>query len=640
MASEKTGNKRQLTSSLPKHRARLKLIVAGRFTEDYKTLNFRFMKDEQPNSKPNRLAVLSRQFVVITLISCLFGLIVTVLYLHDRSREWRFRGEQCRHRLELAYELISRDLERVRSDVLYIANQQSIKKFAEQQSSRDIIQSEFSSFLSLKQRYVQIRLLDLFGQEIVRVDNTDRGVTVIAQDRLQNKHDRYYFVESLGLNPGEVFVSEFDLNQEFGAIEEPLLPVVRFVTPVTDESGTTQYLLIINYLGRSLLKELSSISLPGYTLLVRYDGEYLLGPSAEDAWGWLIGHRRTFASQFATAWNRASTSAQSAVLTESGGFAFRPIELQKLVSLHLDHSNQRVFSAGRELWIVSYLPQDQVFASSRQLLERLVILGGIMMIPLIILTRFWAFASVRRQVQGDQIRMSERKLRELSARLLRIQEEERRTISREIHDQLGQQVTAINLDLKLAERESIPPEAREHLHRAIEENEQLLGSLHDFATRVRPLLLDDFGLQDAIEQHLSDFQIRTGLHVELTSDIAGLSLPAVVNENVFRLIQEALNNVLKHAEATGVQVNLSSLTTETGVQLHLQIIDDGKGASALAEQLEVSGNPRLGILGMRERVELLGGELVIMSGEDQGTRIVVIVPLGDLTTTDLGDVNQ
>ena len=117
---------------------------------------------------------------------------------------------------------------------------------------------------------------------------------------------------------------------------------------------------------------------------------------------------------------------------------------------------------------------------------------------------------ISRQLQNQQIAISEERLRELSSRLLRIQEDERRAISREIHDELGQQATAINLDLKLADRNIESEQARSHLERAIRENEQLLQTLHAFATRVRPAVLDDLGLRDALQSHLWEFHSNFG----------------------------------------------------------------------------------------------------------------------------------
>lgn len=141
-------------------------------------------------------------------------------------------------------------MQRVRSDILYVASQRVVRSFEPGgEQSRAAVENEFSNFLRLKRTYQQIRLIDISGQESVRVDLRGTDVHVIPEEQLQDKKDRYYVRESFQLRRGELFVSEFDLNQEHGAIETPLNPVIRFVTPVSDEAGKVQFLLVVNYRG-------------------------------------------------------------------------------------------------------------------------------------------------------------------------------------------------------------------------------------------------------------------------------------------------------------------------------------------------------------------------------------------------------
>ena len=127
-------------------------------------------------------------------------------------------------------------------------------------------------------------------------------------------------------------------------------------------------------------------------------------------------------------------------MTDQGAFAFRSIPSRRFGLVKGESGRE-----GNELLIVSHLPRSRVFETSNNLLSRLLTLVLIVTLPLFIVTRYWALATVRRRQQNRWIASSELRIRELSSRLLRIQEEERKYISREIHDQLGQQVTAINL---------------------------------------------------------------------------------------------------------------------------------------------------------------------------------------------------
>ena len=172
---------------------------------------------------------------------------------------------------------------------------------------------------------------------------------------------------------------------------------------------------------------------------------------------------------------------------------------------------------------------------------------------------------------------------------------------------------------------------QEQLQRAISENQQLLETLHDFATRIRPVELDDLGLHDAVESHLWEFKARSGIEFNLDSNIDGQKLPPVVAENCYRLVQESLNNVLKHADATQVDVSivLQGTTTECNQELSIVVRDDGIGVPSASPDGMIDGNSGLGILGMRERVDLLGGNLNIESAQSLGTTVHAVIPIVD-----------
>ena len=576
-----------------------------------------------PSAASPAWQVARKQLLALVSFLLLFIVLSVVLYSNDRQQEWRLRCEQATHQTELAFQLIDRDLDRVRSDVSLMARQGIVRSFLPaDENSRQAVEYEFKNFLQSQNSYQQIRLLDLKGQEVIRVDWRNRAAEVISKNGLQNKQDRYYFRESLLLKTGDVFVSEFDLNQEHGEIEDPLNPVIRFVTPVVGENGEKDFLLVANYHGAPLLRELSTISSSGKVFLIREDGQYLLGPTQKDAWGWLLNHSRTFESRFKTAWAQRSDVDQACNLNSEGAFAFRQIQMRN-TERAVAGQDEQVTAESQKLWLVSWLPRSEVFKNSQQLLNRLLILFATILIPLVVLTRIWANSTVRRAQQNEQIQQSEIRLRELSGRLVRIQEEERKAISREIHDQLGQQATAINLDLKLAAQEADSPTVKTQLGRAIAESEQLLETLHDFASRVRPVELDDLGLRDAVESYVANFSSRTGIKANFESNLDGKArLPDDVSANLFRLVQESLNNILKHANATGFDVSIEVTGAAPNEQLQLLVKDDGIGVEESS-----AGDDRLGILGMRERVDLLGGTFSLQSGKMTGTVVDVSIPV-------------
>ena len=201
-------------------------------------------------------------------------------------------------------------------------------------------------------------------------------------------------------------------------------------------------------------------------------------------------------------------------------------------------------------------------------------------------------------------------------RVMEAQELERRRLARELHDQTGQELTSVLLGLKAVEEAKSDAERAEALAGV---REQVVGTLHDvrrIAVELRPKALDDFGLVAALERLRETFSEQTGMRVDLESQIRE-RLPTHVETALYRIVQEALTNIVKHAQASAVSIVLArKANVVTAV-----IEDDGRGFN-LAGTRE-----GLGLLGMGERLALLGGKLKIESSHGAGTTIVAEVPL-------------
>lgn len=211
-----------------------------------------------------------------------------------------------------------------------------------------------------------------------------------------------------------------------------------------------------------------------------------------------------------------------------------------------------------------------------------------------------------------------KRLHELNQKVIAMQEEERLRISRELHDSVGQILTTLALSLEMIEKqlpEDFPP-----LHRSIQEAQELAqmaqGEIHAVSHRLRPPALEALGLNAALAELCQEFIRVSGLHIKYQgSDILGLS--ETVSISFYRLLQEALANVAKHAQASSVEVVLA----REGGEIMLTVKDDGVGFRS--DQLTSSPLPEhgLGLLGLQERFNLLGGQLVISSVPGAGTRI-------------------
>ena len=233
----------------------------------------------------------------------------------------------------------------------------------------------------------------------------------------------------------------------------------------------------------------------------------------------------------------------------------------------------------------------------------------------------------RRQAEED-LRRSRDRLSELSAHIEWAREEERTGIAREIHDELGQALTALRMDVSwLRGRLAGPlPDDRTPLLAKLQEMVELIddtiGRARRISTELRPGVLDDLGLEAAASWLTEDFQRRTGVRCQLASALPALTLEREASTALFRILQEALTNVSRHAEASQVQVELG----QEGGRLVLEVRDNGRGTA----EGRPSGRRSLGVLGMMERARRLGGTLTFTSAPGAGTVVQASVPLSAL----------
>ncbi|MDC8446860.1 MAG: PAS domain-containing protein [Nitrospira sp.] len=229
----------------------------------------------------------------------------------------------------------------------------------------------------------------------------------------------------------------------------------------------------------------------------------------------------------------------------------------------------------------------------------------------------------QRKQAEDLLRQHEARLEELTAKLLAAQERERERLARELHDDFTQRLALLAVDIGSLER-SFPsdPSLRDHLQRLRQTAGQLANDVHNFAYQLHPSLLEHLGLEAAIRDHVDEFRRRTGLAVRYVRRDIPRSLPIDAATCLYRVTQECLQNIHKHAEASEVLVRLLSTHKGAGVCIR----DNGKGFSL--DQAE-GPSPGLGLLSMEERVHLMKGTLRIRTQSGKGTEVHAWVPLHD-----------
>lgn len=225
----------------------------------------------------------------------------------------------------------------------------------------------------------------------------------------------------------------------------------------------------------------------------------------------------------------------------------------------------------------------------------------------------------------EVLRRSESQLRLLSQRIIEVQEEERARIARELHDQLGQELVALKIELvSLAERLAGVPPLRDRARAMLGLVGQLDATSHRIAVSLRPDILDELGLVKAIQWYAEDFERRSGISCPVEAPVDEPELPRQTATCAYRILQEALTNVWKHSGASqakiriGVSNNMVSVSvSDNGVGLDLKRLSDG---------------PSLGMLGMRERASLVGGKISMRRSRGKGLRVVANLPVNSAET--------
>jgi signal transduction histidine kinase len=268
--------------------------------------------------------------------------------------------------------------------------------------------------------------------------------------------------------------------------------------------------------------------------------------------------------------------------------------------------------------------EGEFAGTRRRAAERLLLMLGLGVLLSVLVMRFSLRHAENLEREAEHhfaaVEQAKQELQQLSARLLEIEEDGRRKLSRELHDEVGQTVALLQIEISHAQALLNGPSAelRERLVRARELAERTVQSIRSISGLLRPALLDDLGLVPALQFQLEDFLRRSGIACEFTEDGVEEHLPDPVKTCVYRVVQEALHNCEKHSGASKVRVSVRQFDE----CLLAKVEDDGRGFSSTAQR-----STGLGLLGMRERSAAAGGSLIIDSAPGQGTRIALRIPL-------------
>jgi PAS domain S-box-containing protein len=224
----------------------------------------------------------------------------------------------------------------------------------------------------------------------------------------------------------------------------------------------------------------------------------------------------------------------------------------------------------------------------------------------------------------DEVQHSQQRLQTLSHKLIQAQETERRHLARELHDEIGQVLIALQMNLRTASQGRLDAKQRARLLDSATLIERLIQQVRSLSRELRPPLLDDLGLVPALNWHLDQVATRSALQVKLSTQLADERLPPDIELSVFRIVQEALTNIVKHADATRVHVDLR----HEHEALEVTVIDNGVGFELDAARLRAVGGASLGLINMQERALLANGTIELISAPEAGTCVRAHFKLG------------
>jgi len=281
-------------------------------------------------------------------MSCIFGYL---LYVEIKSEEILIEATEEVGHINLQIKTIGETFGDLVSDLNYLSTHQLLQKLISNNpdDAKKYLEADLLSFSQNKKTYDQIRFIDKKGNEAIRINYNNGKPSIVPQELLRNKGDRYYFKQTISLDNNEIFISPLDLNMENGQVEVPHKPMIRFATPIYDKTGIKQGILILNYLGSALLDKIRSVATTaiGDVSLLNSSGYWFVSFSAENEWGFMFEDRKekVYKTLFPEAWTTITGNESGQFYTEKGLFTFATVhplqEINKAVSTSFNTTSKK-----------------------------------------------------------------------------------------------------------------------------------------------------------------------------------------------------------------------------------------------------------------------------------------------------------
>ena len=376
----------------------------------------------KPDGKENggKLTGVMKRFCLIFLPLVALASAITAGFLYQESGvQKKLLLSDQRRNVEMLRRLAINDIRSIILDLLYLSAHPKLHQMLENNDPDDRLKLSriFLDFSKTKALYDQARFLDETGMELIRVNFNQGQPYIVPEDKLQNKARRYYFADTIKLDPGQVFVSPLDLNIERGQIEQPLKPMIRFGTPVAYTEDRNRGIVLLNYFGAKIIQGLNKASAGaiGNFMLLNSEGYWLKGINAEDEWGFMYKDRkdRTLALRDPQAWETITDRDEGQFRDEQGIYTFATVRPLADGMMSSTGSDQAFKPSGSELtgkgyyWkIVSFIPTDVLSRRATTILLQWLPFYGLFIIFLGLVSWYLALTvSRRRRAEEDRERL-------------------------------------------------------------------------------------------------------------------------------------------------------------------------------------------------------------------------------------------
>jgi len=294
-------------------------------------------------------------FLILSLVFFLITLVIQINTDTVLKNEIMSQEEQL---VDVEKTIIANKVNRLTTDLLYVTD--ALKMGDNGRGDYSNVEDHWLAFANRKMIYDQIRFIDADGNEVIRVNYTDAGAILADSNELQNKADRYYFTEAIGLADDQIYISKLDLNMENNQIEQPIKPMIRLATPYYGARGQLEGIVVLNYSAADMLSQVEKIASTsqGQIFMLNADGYWLYhSGDTSKAWSFMYDNRleESFKNDFPDIWQTIQTEGSGSRISDTGVFNYSKIMTDDQFALDSNHS----LALGLGDWtIVSYIPPD------------------------------------------------------------------------------------------------------------------------------------------------------------------------------------------------------------------------------------------------------------------------------------------